>query len=197
MPAPVDKEAVRLEIIKACQRCAEDKPLPEVSLRDVAGKLGVTHASLLYYFNSKDDLLMACGHWAGGEFCKMIRYWFDTHDLADYPSGDDYLNAFIEFTLEDKSNETLPRGVVMNCALGEYSAGLKKVIEQESDNIRAALKYGLEKAFDRSISEDTAGAMLVIFYGVYFCAFNNALVPGQTKAVVSCIRQLLDMDTRR
>ena len=38
MPLIVDKEAVRMEILMAFQRCIDSKPLTNVSLRDIAAE---------------------------------------------------------------------------------------------------------------------------------------------------------------
>ena len=58
MPLIVDKEAMRMEILMAFQRCIEKKPLTKVSLRDIAAEAGMSHAKLLNYFESRDDLVV-------------------------------------------------------------------------------------------------------------------------------------------
>ena len=50
MPIIVDKDAMRLEILMAFQRCIEKKPMTKVSLRDIAAEAGMSHAKLLCYF---------------------------------------------------------------------------------------------------------------------------------------------------
>ena len=40
MPLVVDKDAVRLEILMAFQRCIESKLLDRITLRDIAAKPG-------------------------------------------------------------------------------------------------------------------------------------------------------------
>lgn len=59
MPLVVDKEAMRLEILMAFQRCIERKPLTKVSLRDIAAEAGMSHAKLLNYFDSRDALVVS------------------------------------------------------------------------------------------------------------------------------------------
>ena len=40
MPLIVDKEAVRMEILMAFERCIEKKPMTKITLRDIAGRPG-------------------------------------------------------------------------------------------------------------------------------------------------------------
>ena len=191
MPAAIDKEAMKLKIILACQKCAQTKPLPEVSLRDVAAELGVTHASLLYYFDGKDELLVGCAHWAGQEFCKMIINWFNHHKASEYQSNAEYFTDFIEYSIQGKSNKTLPRGVIMNCAMGEYSLTLQKAIQEESENIKNAIREGINNS-DCNFDADLTETVLILLYGVYFCVFNHALPPKHIKNAILCMNQLLD-----
>ena len=39
MPLIVDKDAVRRDILLAFERCMEKKPMPSVSLRDIAAEM--------------------------------------------------------------------------------------------------------------------------------------------------------------
>ena len=64
MPLIVDKEAVRMDILMAFQRCIDRKPLTNVSLRDIAAEAKMSHAKLLNYFDSKEELLIS-----------YVRYW--------------------------------------------------------------------------------------------------------------------------
>lgn len=59
MPLVVDKDAVRLEILMAFQRCIESKLLDRITLRDIAAEAGISHPKLLNYFDSRDDLVMS------------------------------------------------------------------------------------------------------------------------------------------
>ena len=59
MPLIVDKQAVRMDILMAFQRCIDRKPLTNVSLRDIAAEANMSHAKLLNYFDSKEELLMS------------------------------------------------------------------------------------------------------------------------------------------
>lgn len=59
MPIIVDREQIRTDILMAFERCIERKPMLSVSLRDIAAEAGMSHAKLLNYFESKNDLILA------------------------------------------------------------------------------------------------------------------------------------------
>ena len=46
MPLFVDKEAVRMEILMAFERCIEKKPMTKITLRDIAEEAGMSQAEL-------------------------------------------------------------------------------------------------------------------------------------------------------
>lgn len=190
MPAPLDKEAVKTDMIKAFQRCAEKKPLPQVSLRDLAKELGVSHGSILYYFKNKDELLIECSRWAGRQFCDMIRTWFSEHKLSDYSSEREFFDAFLAFSLTDESTEAMPRGVVMMCVMGDYSEKLKADIQAEGRLIRQTLKISVEKSTARTLSDEETQAMFMLLLGAYFCSFIGAM-GSYGASVYSCMKSLM------
>ena len=88
MPLIVDKEAVRMEILMAFQRCIDSKPLTNVSLRDIAAEANMSHAKLLNYFDSKEDLILAAFEEADKEFLHAILQNFPVlhYESIDYES---------------------------------------------------------------------------------------------------------------
>ena len=62
MPIIVDRDQIRMDILMAFQRCIERKPMMNVSLRDIAAEAGMSHAKLLNYFESKNDLILSLIH---------------------------------------------------------------------------------------------------------------------------------------
>ena len=84
MPLIVDKEAVRMEILMAFQRCIDSKPLTNVSLRDIAAEANMSHAKLLNYFDSKEELLVSYVRYTRDFMSQKCLAWFNEHDRADY-----------------------------------------------------------------------------------------------------------------
>ena len=67
MPVVVDREQVKKDILLAFERCMVTIPMANVSLRDIAKEAGMSHANLLNYFTSKDDLITLC--------CDVTEIW--------------------------------------------------------------------------------------------------------------------------
>lgn len=192
MPIVVDREAVKLQIMQAFQRCAETRPLPDISLREVAAEAGISHSKILYYFKNKNELLVSCGHWAGSSFCKTITRWFEEHKLSDYPTKLDYINDYFRYLLEDEDNNMLPRGVVMNCALGAYNDELKSAVVEEYNNIRNTFLECLRKSCGDSITPLEAEAMMVMHSGIYFCSFNEAMSGEYNSVLGTGLKNLIE-----
>ena len=58
MPLIVDKEAEKKKILAVFHECCMEQPISSVTMREVARKAGINHQKILYYFHSKNDLLM-------------------------------------------------------------------------------------------------------------------------------------------
>ena len=84
MPIIVDRDQIRRDILMAFQRCIERKPMMNVSLRDIAAEAGMSHAKLLNYFESKNDLILAYVRYTREYMSEKCSQWFAGHDRADY-----------------------------------------------------------------------------------------------------------------
>ncbi len=87
MPIIVDRDQIRRDILMAFQRCIERKPMMNVSLRDIAAEAGMSHAKLLNYFESKNDLILAYVRYTREYMSEKCSQWFAGHDRADYDSN--------------------------------------------------------------------------------------------------------------
>ena len=59
MPAIIDHDAVKMNILAAFQSCIEERTITQIPLRMVAERAGMSHSKLLYYFKSKHELLVS------------------------------------------------------------------------------------------------------------------------------------------
>ena len=108
MPIVVDRDQIRRDILMAFQRCIERKPMMNVSLRDIAAEAGMSHAKLLNYFESKNDLILAYVRYTREYMCEKCSQWFAGHDRADYDSNLAYMNAFMDYVANAPSHEQRP-----------------------------------------------------------------------------------------
>ena len=97
MPLIVDKEAVRMEILMAFERCIEKKPMTKITLRDIAEEAGMSHPKLLHYFESRDDLVVSYLRYTKDYMTEKCKAWFATHPRADYESNLAYMNVFMAY----------------------------------------------------------------------------------------------------
>ena len=118
MPLIVDKEAIKLQILEAFNRLSDDRPLTDISLREIAAEAGMSHTKVLRYFSSKNSLHAASVHWASSFLCAAVDEWFSTHDAHDYPSRWEYLDALFSYIAGGTMPGITPRNIVMlNLAL--------------------------------------------------------------------------------
>lgn len=108
MPIIVDRDQIRRDILMAFQRCIERKPMMNVSLRDIAAEAGMSHAKLLNYFESKNDLILAYVRYTREYMCEKCSQWFAEHDRADYGSNLAYMNAFMDYVANAPAHEQRP-----------------------------------------------------------------------------------------
>ena len=97
MPLIVDREKVRMDILMAFERCMEDTPMMNVSLRDIAKEAGMSHANLLNYFSSKNDLVFSYITYVRDFVSKICVDWFATHIRKRYKSNINYLKSFMSY----------------------------------------------------------------------------------------------------
>ena len=108
MPIIVDRDQIRMDILMAFQRCIERKPMMNVSLRDIAAEAGMSHAKLLNYFESKNDLILAYVRYTREYMSEKCSQWFAGHDRADYASNLAYMNAFMDYVANAPAHEQRP-----------------------------------------------------------------------------------------
>lgn len=89
----------RLEIIGAAAATFSELGFRDGSLREVAQRVGITHAGIRHHFASKVDLLMAVLEWRDEAALSRAR--------ATHPVGIEVLHAWIESTRRNVGNPML------------------------------------------------------------------------------------------
>ena len=117
MPIIVDRDQIRMDILMAFQRCIERKPMMNVSLRDIAAEAGMSHAKLLNYFESKNDLILAYVRYTREYMSEKCSQWFAGHDRADYASNLAYMNAFMDYVANAPAHEQRPNATTQTYVL--------------------------------------------------------------------------------
>ena len=149
MPLIVDKEAVRMEILMAFERCIVKKPMTKITLRDIAEEAGMSHPKLLHYFENRDDLVVSYLRYTKDFMTEKCKLWFATHPRANYESNLAYMNAFMSYVARGEEGEQRPNATTQTYVLAHYSDVVAELHEAE--------------------------AMMILIAGTFICNYNGAL----------------------
>lgn len=185
MPKIVDREKIRHEILRAFEACIEDKPISNISLRDIAAKAHMTHPKLLNYFAGKDDIILAyCEHIKlyRAEQCEK---WFDMHDPKEYASPLDYMNAFMQHVMENGSCAGAPKAAVQTYVLAKYNQDIQDFLKEEFAVWRETMEKCLKRVYGSAVGSAEAEAMMVLITGAFVCNYTGALTGQITQNILS------------
>ncbi len=185
MPLIVDKNAIRQEILYAFEKCIEDKPIENITLRDIAAKANMTHPKLLNYFESKEDLVLSYCEYAKDYMSKHCEEWFNTHDTNDYDSPLEYLNAFMSYVANDGTKENRPTATIQTYVLAKYNGKIEVMVKSEFQTWRKIMYKCLNQIYHNQISEDQAEAMMILITGTFVCNYTHALTGNINDKILS------------
>lgn len=175
LPLIVDKDKVRSEILEAFERCIEEKPIFNISLRDIAKKAGMSHPKLLNYFPSKHDLVAAYCRYTRDYMTEHCRRWFSEHRRADFPSNLSYLNAFIQYVAEGNAEENRPNATVQTYVLAKYDAKVADIVRKEFQVWQDEMERCLVQVYGTEAGRGEAEAMMTLITGIFTCNYVGAL----------------------
>lgn len=191
MPLIVDKEAVRMEILMAFQRCIDSKPLTNVSLRDIAAEANMSHAKLLNYFDSKEDLLVSYVRYTRDYMSQKCLAWFNEHDRADYGSNVEYMNAFMSYVARGKVGEQRPNATTQTYVLAHYNERVGELVREEFAEWRHVMELCLKRIYGDEVGAREAEGMMILIAGTFICNYNNALTGGISDDIIGSFKKLL------
>lgn len=191
MPLIVDKEAVRMEILMAFQRCIDSKPLTNVSLRDIAAEANMSHAKLLNYFDSKEELLVSYVRYTRDFMSQKCLAWFNEHDRADYGSNVEYMNAFMSYVARGKVGEQRPNATTQTYVLAHYNERVGELVREEFAEWRRVMELCLKKIYGDEVGAREAEGMMILIAGTFICNYNNALTGSISDDILGSFDKLL------
>ena len=97
MAIVVDKELIKNQIIEAFDRLSLERPLTDISLREIAVEAGMFHSKILRYFGNKNSLYEACVHWVAEKQKNSVVSWLELRKYEKDIDKIDYLNQFFGF----------------------------------------------------------------------------------------------------
>lgn len=192
MPKIVDKEKVREEILMALQRCIEQKPLMNISLRDIAAQAGMSHPKLLTYFDSREDIILSYVRYTRNYMSEKCIQWFEGHPRDNYATNLDYMNAFMEYVAEGIDGENRPNATMHTYVLAHYDQSVRELIVEEYAHWRAIMEQCLIKVYGETVGKTQAEAMMILIAGTFTANYNGALTGEINGNILGSFKALLD-----
>lgn len=190
MPLVVDKEKVRMDILMAFERCLETSPITNVSLRDIAKEAGMSHANLLNYFSSKDDLVVSYCRYTQDFIADGCRKWFKEHSRKRYKSNLSYLNAFMQYVARAPEWERRPIAPTQTYVLGHYNPEIREIIHGEYKAWYKVMEECLVEIYGDEVGKNEAAVMVVLVAGTFIANYNGALKDSCTKDMIGAFAKL-------
>ena len=185
MPLIIDKDLEKQKILSAFEECLVEKPLFNISLRDIASKANMTHPKLLNYYNSKDSIVIAYCDYIKNYMSLHCKKWFKEHSPKSYSSRIDYMNAFMEYVANGVPDEKRPIATVQTYVLAKYNSDVNKMIKDEFSSWKNLMKNCLTSVYGNSITDNEAEYMMILIAGVFVCNYNDVLSGNINKDILS------------
>ena len=192
MPLIVDKDKVRLEILMAFERCMKETPMMNVSLRDIAKEAGMSHANLLNYFNSKDDLIVSYVRYVRDFVSQICIDWFETHSRKRYKSNVNYLNAFMAYVARNQFGDKRPGALTQIYVLTHYNPEIAHLVRDEFAEWRRVMEETLVRIYGDEVSQKEAEAMVILIAGTLICNYCDVHTGRISSNMVSQFSKLVE-----
>lgn len=191
MPLIVDKDAVRMEILMAFQRCIERKPMTKVSLRDIAEEAGMSHPKLLFYFENRDDIVRSYVRYTKDFMTEKCKAWFAAHPRADYGSNLAYMNAFMSYVANGAADEDRPNATTQTYVLTHYDEEIAELVRGEFREWRETMEQCLIAIYGENAGRREAEAMMILIAGTFICNYTSALTGEINDNILGCFSGLV------
>lgn len=175
MPKIVDRDAVRLDILMAFQRCIGSKPIDKISLRDIAAEADMSHPKLLNYFSSKNEIIYTYIRYTQDFISSRCRAWFKENRREAYSSNLEYINAFMKYVAEGKEGELRPLAASQTFVLGHYDGEIGSMVRAEFEDWHSTICSCLQESCGEALGAEEAEALMCLCVGVMVCNYNKAM----------------------
>ena len=175
MPKIVDREAVRLDILMAFQRCIGKKPIDKIPLRDIATEAGMSHPKLLNYFANKNEIIYTYIKYTQDFMSSHCQKWFRENRRDNFESNLEYLNAFMQYVAEGKEGELRPVAASQTFVLGYYDQEIGGMVRREFEDWHDTMSRCLQEACGEELGRREAEALMYLCVGVMVCNYNRAI----------------------
>ncbi len=190
MPLVVDKEKVRMDILMAFEKCMKTSPITNVSLRDIAKEAGMSHANLLNYFDSKDDIIVSYCKYTKDYFSENCKNWFKTHSRKRYQSNLSYLNALMAYVARTSRQGNAPIAPTQMYILGQYNPEIKRILKEEYNAWYKVMEDCLVEIYGEKVGKKEAVSLVVVVAGTFIVSNNGTLNDIDATSIISSLANL-------
>lgn len=190
MPLIVDHDAVRFDILMALQECIKEKPLTNITIRDIGKKANMPHSKLLYYFKDKKEIITSYVKYTSDYMSEKCIEWFAEHPRENYTSKLSYMNAFMEYVATGKTGENRPNGTTQTYVLAHYDEDVAKLVKEEFRQWRLTMRDCLNVIYEDEADIKEAEAMMILIAGTFICNYNSALTGEINDNIIGYIGNL-------
>lgn len=190
MPAIIDREQMRCSILEALERCAQKKPLFDVSLRDIAEEAGMSHTKVLYYYDSREEIIRSYIKYTRDYMTEKCLAWFEKHRREDYASNLEYMNAFMRYVAEGQEGEKRPGATTQTYVYGHFDNEIGELVREEYCQWRTIMEQCLRRIYGDEVGAKEAEAMMILIAGTFICNYNGALTGGINSDIISLLSNL-------
>ena len=191
-PLIVDREKVRLDILMAFERCMKNTPMMNVSLRDIAKEAGMSHANLLNYFSSKEDLIVSYVRYVRDFVSQIWLEWFATHSRKRYKSNINYLNAFMSYVADNRFGENRPGALAQIYVMTHYNEDIARLVREEFVEWRRVVEKTLTEIYGEEVGKKEAEVMVMLIAGTLICNYCDVHTGRVKDSIVSQFGNLID-----
>lgn len=162
MPIIVNVEETKRKILEEFHRCCQEEPLNAVSMRKIAKNLGMSHAKILYYFESKDALVIEYILQYANQF--IIEEYMN--DLEKKPQTiKDFLKVIIQGYYTSKDLDSYNQTYLQIYTLSIYDYRISDIIQKAKIKWENSITEYL-KQWNIHCSDQQCKAIMVFLDGI-------------------------------
>lgn len=170
-------EERKLQILRALNKCLQEKSFEKTSIKDIARQAGVNHGVLHYYFSGKEDILLNYIDYVIDDYQSQVREYLGVRDISQYSKKEFLEEVFGFINNRITLNKELSRIFVEIWEIALYHEAVRdKLLEAYTrwvDELMANLSIHIaDEAFVRQLSI----AMVAFWEGISL--FSTIFRPG-------------------
>jgi AcrR family transcriptional regulator len=130
MPRKNTQEEKRIQILQALDRCLQEKPFDQTSIKAIARTAGVNHGLIHYYFKNKEDLLINYIDYIILQFQYMFEGWISEKNLEGIDEKEFMEDFFKLMNKRITLNRSLSKVFIEIWEIAAYNPKVKSMLQR-------------------------------------------------------------------